>query len=78
MIEREKAIRIVASRVDADLKEIYGARMGFFLCVAPYDKTDQPADYISSTTRETGIQWLRETADILEKNMDIPFTQGNA
>ena len=76
--EQEEGLRVAATALEEVLAEIYGTKMGFFLCVSPFECETGVADYIANADRESGIKWLRETADRLSNNGDIPATKGNA
>ncbi len=70
-------MRALATALSELLNEEYGKKMGFFLVVGP-EGTGGVSDYIGNITRGTGIEWMKETIERLEKNQDIPVTQGNA
>ncbi len=75
-------------RQEADMKElgpllsealdlIYGQHMGFALLWFTFND-DGVGNYLSNASREDMIKALRETADRLEQNQDIPSTKGSA
>ena len=74
--EQENALAILAAFLGGELNEIYNQEMGFFICVMPMDCETAVADYVSNAERESGIKWLRETADRLEKRQTIEASQG--
>lgn len=76
MIDQEEGMRKLAKATEEYLNGLYGEKMGFFICVSPYTYDSGVADYVSNTDRRDAIEWLRETADRLEQNQDIPATQG--
>lgn len=51
--------------------------MGFTLLVFPFNNPGI-SNYVSNSNRSDMIKVLRETANRLEKNQDIPKTKGEA
>lgn len=76
MSKQEEDLRAVAEGLTEALEMLYGKKMGFFLCVSPFDENQDVADYIANVAREDGIAWVRETVERLENNEDIPATVG--
>lgn len=56
----------LAGAIGGALNSFYKQDMGFFLCIATKTEGEDRANYICNCPRETGIKWLRETADRLE------------
>lgn len=52
--------------------------MGFTLVVSPFNQPNSISDYIGNISREDVIDLMRQTADRLENNQDIPATKGTA
>lgn len=75
---REAKLKELAALINTALNKIYGEKMAFFLCVSPIDDTKDTADYIGSATRETAIDWMKETVERFEKNQTIPAGGGSA
>lgn len=73
-------LRQLAANLEKALSAIYGEeRMAFLLTVTRFDKggetVDNNADYIGNMGRESSVPMLKELAERLEKNQDIPATQ---
>lgn len=68
-------LRAVAEGIDEALEEVYGRRMGFALVVFPFG-AGGVGDYISNGPRVDIIKAIRETANRLESNQDIPVAKG--
>lgn len=66
----EKRLRALAKIIDKKL-QINGVKMGFALIVFEFNKPGI-GNYISNTTRADMVEALRETADRIEKNEDVP------
>lgn len=60
-----KSIELILPSIDGNPDH----RCHFVLLVAD---NSEVAQYVSNAERESCIQWLRETADRLEKNEDTP------
>ena len=66
----EAYLKNIAGALDQVFQETFG-KIGFALLL--FDFNDPSiGNYISNTKREDMIKTLRETADRLEKNQDIP------
>ena len=72
ILRTEEILRAIAEGI----KEILPG-MGFALVVFKFDDPSI-GNYISNAEREGMIEALRETADRLEANQDIPPTKGSA
>lgn len=66
----DKFMRELASMINANITDRYGEK-GFTLLVFEFNKPGL-SNYISNADRQSMIVALRETADRLEKNQDIP------
>jgi hypothetical protein len=73
---QEIALKDIGRALSEVLSELYGQEMGYLLVVSPLNTPMPVADYISNADRESGIEWLRETADRLDANQDIPASIG--
>lgn len=71
----DKFMRRIAEFIDQKIYDHYGNK-GFALIVFEFN---QPAlsNYVSNADRKDMIKALRETADRLERNEDIPPTIGS-
>ena len=77
--ERLKRIREIAAFLNEELAEIYDCDMGFFLNIGPMEAEGAGvADYVSNCTRETAIEWMKETIQRFENNEVIGEHQGEA
>lgn len=77
--KQEEGLRIAANMLEEFLEAIYAEKMGFSLIVFPQGENDEAvADYIANCHRGDMIDFLRSTADRLEKNQDIPAGGGEA
>ncbi len=77
--EEAEMLRGLGRFISEVVSQIYEQEMGFFLCVGPMgNNPDAIADYIGNIRRDTGIEWLRETADRLELRQDIPEPEHSA
>lgn len=72
---QEEEIRLLAKFIDASIAEIYPEDMGFILMVNPIDRNHSVCDYVGNALREDAIKWMRETADRLEAEEDIPSSK---
>lgn len=72
MIDIDKEMQGFCSIMSEVLNEIYGQKMAFFCCVAPFRDEGGIADYVSNASRQTAIDWMRETAKRLENKEFIP------
>lgn len=72
MTEDEQKLRLMGDLLS---KQFEG--FGFALIVFPFGDSGT-SNYISNAERKDMIKALRETADRLELNEDIPVTEGNA
>jgi len=78
-MDQEEDLRQIADALTIVLRTIYQEPMGFFLCISPQnERGENVADYIANCDRESGIEWLRDTADRLEGNQSIGASQGEA
>jgi hypothetical protein len=75
--KHEEHLQLIAGALEHFLKELYGEKIGFFLCVFKFNEAGA-ADYISNGQREDMIKALKETVERLEKNEVIPVTIGTA
>jgi hypothetical protein len=67
--QRNAHMKTLAGLIDNSLGTIYEVPMGFMLISTPKDASaGNVCDYIGNVSRETSIEWLRETADRLERN----------
>lgn len=66
----EEALRHIAGAIEYTINHEFG-KMGFALLVFDFHKPGI-SNYISNAKRSDMITTLRETADRLEKNQDIP------
>lgn len=69
-VKTEKLMETMAKGIDITLKRYVG-KMGFALIVFELGKPGI-SNYVSNASREDMIKSLREAADRLEKNQDIP------
>jgi hypothetical protein len=77
--DKETQLDILAKALEEVLAEIYGKRLGFALFMFPWGEAEGEAgDYVSNSTRETMIKFMREVADRLEAGEEIPRTVGQA
>lgn len=72
----EEVLRDIANGIESVIKHEFGENFGFMLLVFNF-KEPGIANYISNAKRKGMITSLRETADRLEKNQDIPVAQIN-
>jgi hypothetical protein len=76
LVETEKLMRQLANHINHSLNDQEGRTLewlcdkGFVLIV--FEFNEPGVSYISNAKREDMIKALRETADRLEKNQDIP------
>ena len=73
---REQGMRDLAKGIEDRITTIYGQKMGFFLCLSPFDSKSRIADYISNSERETVIEWMKETIQRFENNESITDSLG--
>ena len=71
----EVFMQSIAETMEEIIVEVFGKRMGF--CVMLYEWHEPGvANYVSNSKREDMIHALRELADVLENNEDMPPTIG--
>lgn len=76
-LKQERHLRILADVIDETLGKMYSQKMGFLIVVTPFGSGDSAvSDYIGNIARDSAIEVLRESADRLEKNQDIPASVG--
>lgn len=73
IIDTEDFMRKLAAGVDEAIKENFGEK-GFLILLFEFGSPGV-SNYVSNAERKTMIKSLRETADRLEKNEDIPAIQ---
>jgi hypothetical protein len=71
----EKRIQRLALLIEEAVEEIYFHKVGFALLTFEFGQPEI-GNYISNAERPTMIQALRETANRLETNQDIPISIG--
>jgi hypothetical protein len=76
MDQTEQIMRTIATGIDTAMKE-FEPKMGFCLLVFPFGNPGI-GNYIGNADRSDMIKVLRETADRLEANEDIPAVEGSA
>lgn len=75
----EGFMQSMARVIDAALQEELGRKVGFALLLFDFDAAEGTAgNYISNVERGSMIKALRESANRLEQNQDIPRTIGSA
>lgn len=70
--QQEVNLQRIARKLDKLLERSYSQKMGFFLCVAPFDENSNQTDYIGNCSRETAIEWMEETLTRLKQRQTIP------
>lgn len=73
--QAEKRIQRLALLIEEATEKIYHHRVGFALLTFEF-RQPKIGNYVSNAERPTMIQALRETADRLETNQDIPVSIG--
>lgn len=73
--DTERFMAGLVNAMDATLKETFDQEVGFALILFDFYKPGI-GNYVSNAEREGMIKTLRETADRLENNEDIPPTKG--
>ena len=73
----DELLKQLASIIDTTLESVFRKRLGFALIVFEFGEGNKAGDYISNGNREDMIKALRETADRLEANEDIPPAVGS-
>lgn len=75
---QEEIMRYLANNLDEILEDMYGERMSFILLVAPFseDNESKVADYVGNSSRETAIEFMKETIQRFEEKDVIPASKG--
>jgi len=76
MRKQEFGLSVLADTVGEGLEHIYSQKMDFILLVSVNGESEGVADYISTSERETAIEWMKETIKRFEANEIIPVTEG--
>ena len=71
----ERFMAGLANAMDATLRETFDQYVGFALILFDFYKPGI-GNYVSNASREDMIKTLRETAERIENNEDIPPTKG--
>lgn len=69
-IEIQEFLKALAGAIDEEIQERFG-KMGFAFILFEFNEPGI-SNYISNADRSDMIKTLRETADRLEKNQDVP------
>ena len=76
-LQEEQLLRELAGIVSTILSDGYKQEMAFMLVATPFGlDNNSVSDYIGNMARGSSIELLRELADRLEKNQDIPASVG--
>ena len=75
-LHTEETMKEIATSLDEAIENSIGKNMGFILIIFKFGKPGL-TNYISNAQRKDIIIGLRESADVLEQNKDIPVIKGS-